>query len=75
MVGTKFPRRMPISMARNIHTARNLSSQPRDLKAEVFAGHAVCFSASCAEFGELDILVRESVKVYVLKSFAFKEIG
>ena len=34
--GTKFPRRIPINMARKIHSARNRSSNPRLLNADVF---------------------------------------
>lgn len=33
-LSTKFPSRMPTSMARKIHTARKRSRKPRELKAE-----------------------------------------
>ena len=49
--GTKLPSRTPRTMARRIQRARKRSSQPRDLKAEVFLASggvscASCFSAS-----------------------------
>lgn len=34
--GTKFPRMIPMAMARKIHSARKRSSHPRDLNADTF---------------------------------------
>lgn len=50
VLGTKFPKIIPIAMARKIHTARNRSKRPRFLKAEsFFCGESdgfACFSMS-----------------------------
>ena len=64
-LGTKFPSKMPMTMARKIQTARNRSSHPRDLKADTFFSTRACVSASwvcfssslggspCANFGSV----------------------
>lgn len=59
VLGTKFPRMMPIAMARKIHSARNWSRRPRDLKAEtlVAEGSMACFSGS--RDGESGVLLGE----------------
>jgi len=48
VLGTKFPKIMPMAMARKIHSARNWSRRPRLLKAEtlVAEGSTACFSGS-----------------------------
>ena len=48
VLGTKLPRRMPITMARKIQRARKRSRRPREEKAETLAREAgmVCFSMS-----------------------------
>lgn len=50
VLGTKFPKIIPIAMARKIHTARNRSKRPRFLKAEFFfcgeSDGLACFSIS-----------------------------
>lgn len=38
MLGTKFPNIMPMAMAKNIHTARNRSSNPMLLNADCLDG-------------------------------------
>jgi len=64
VLGTKFPSKMPMSMARNIQTARNRSKSPRPLNADAgvslagrLAGRHCCFSTSCgALFGEISVV-------------------
>ena len=52
MRGTKFPRRMPVAMARRIQRARKRSRRPRAWKADWgLVGGGVCFSGS--EGGEM----------------------
>ena len=48
VLGTKLPRRMPMTMARKIQRARKRSRRPREEKAEVLAREAGmdCFSTS-----------------------------
>ena len=48
VLGTKLPRRMPITMARKIQRARKRSRRPREEKAETLAREAGmdCFSTS-----------------------------
>lgn len=58
MLGTKFPSRIPISMARKIQSARKRSSHPRPLKTDTLESltgslllsgtpASCCFSVSC----------------------------
>lgn len=54
--GTKFPRMIPIAIARNIHRARKRSSQPRPLNVDIFSfcvvgGDVSWFSRSMRESG------------------------
>ena len=51
VLGTKFPRMMPITMARKIHRARNRSRRPRLLKVETLVEDSsfACFSTSMIE--------------------------
>ena len=51
--GTKFPRMIPIAMARKIHNARNRSSQPRALKAEVLDVSSTSSLVSCFSTSEV----------------------
>ena len=50
--GTKLPSRTPMIIARRIHSARNLSSHPRPLKADEWTSEcvdgSVLFSTSAA---------------------------
>ena len=55
VLGTKFPRMIPIAIASKIHKARKRSSQPSPLNADVFPatgpGGSSCFSGSGAYSG------------------------